>query len=176
MRAGAAAGSAIALILLAGPGAALAADHTLTVPFTEKTNLQAYDPEFNPRYHYDPFIRIRLMNPDTGIEQDVSALLDTGADSCVVGEDVVARLGLHTIDAPLIELRTGGGPIKVPYVKLSYRLRTDQGAIVDEFPRQTTHCLVAKEPKIPIVLGFIGFIDRFKSITIRYPTSLELTW
>jgi hypothetical protein len=171
-----AAALAMTLIVLGPAHPAFGEDHALTVPFTEKLNFQAYDPEYNPRHHYTPFIRLRLLNPENGADLDVSGVLDTGADSCVVGDDVVERLGLTLVVMPPVQVRTGGGPITVPYVKLSYRLRDDQGTMVDTFPQQTAHCLVVKEPKVPIILGFIGFIDRFKSVTLRYPAEIVLVW
>lgn len=167
----------IVLVLLSGQAeAALAAEHRLTVPFTEKLNAQPSNHDYNPRHHYNPFIRIRLKNPQTGREQDVAAVLDTGSDNCVIGEDVAAALGLETAGAELFEIRTGAGPIRVPFVKIAYRLRDDQGTIVDSFPQQTTHCLVIKEPRLPVIMGFIGFVDRFKRITLKYPTDVELVW
>lgn len=164
---------AIAAALMCGPAAA---EETLVVPLTQKPNAQASDPVHNPRYHYDPFVRVRLKNAETGQELDVSGLMDTGADHCVIGWDVVERLGLKPLPGTAYQVRTGAGILTAPFVSLNYRLRDDQGTIVDRFPEQTAHCLVLKEPKIPVILGFVGFIDRFKRVTLRYPDSLELAW
>lgn len=150
--------------------------HSFTTPFID---LKA--PEKSPNAHvpqitYEPLILIEVINPDTKQSLKCFGYLDTGADYCFIRREVADKIGLKADGQPAHEMLTGSGKLTLYSTTVKYSLGgTGEG--VKGFPLQTASFFI-HDAWLPadLVLGNVGFVDRFKEIRIEYPRSIALRW
>jgi len=167
----------IVTILLAGNEFCFGADKKFTSPFIKTENNQRNVNDLEPDYFYKPLIYIVITNPDTKKSEIVSALIDTGADRCFMNKELFNHLGLAKLDKPPNKVYTGSDPIKTYAVEVEYQLANSKKELVEDFPMQKTHFYVNENiSQHDVILGFIGFIDRFNEIQFIYPDKMVFHW
>ncbi|MBI4244649.1 MAG: retroviral-like aspartic protease [Planctomycetes bacterium] len=131
---------------------------------------------FEPDFYFKPLVYINIINPESKKCEIVSATIDTGADNCYVSRKLVSYLGLQQSVEPPMETFTADGVMKVYAAEAEYGLADENKKVFDGFPIQKTHFYINESNTYHMVLGFRGFLDRFKEIKIRYPQYLEFWW
>jgi hypothetical protein len=130
-----------------------------------------------PAVVYSPLIYLEIINPATGKRLKCFGYLDTGADHCLIRKKLADRLGLKGDGQPAHPLLTGSGEISLQSTMIEYVLNGPEGKAVEGFPVQKAPFFI-QDGRLPtdVVLGGIGFLDRFKEVRIAYPKSITLMW
>lgn len=150
---------------------------SFSTPFTEKRAPQKSRNIHAAQVTHKPLIYVEISNPVTKKSMKGYGILDTGADHCFIRKDLADRLGLVSDGQPSHDVVTGAGRISLPSTTLELTLTDPGGKAVKDFPVQTTHVFI-QGPGLPfeLVLGNIGFLDRFKEVRISYPKEITLIW
>lgn len=151
-------------------------DMSFSTSFIKAENKQKNINIYSPNVLYQPKIYIQIINPLNGNKETVSATIDTGSDNCFISRKLANYLGLKQTDEPPITIYTADGSIEAYAVEAEYTLANEKKERVENFPIQETHFYINEANSYHIILGFIGFIDRFKEIKIRYPHNIQFIW
>jgi hypothetical protein len=155
-------------------------DRSLIVPFSREQNPKHGTNTYEPEYVSRLYVRVKLLNPATGrsLVWD-RGLIDTAADHCHVSGRVAAMLGLrHSHDSPTT-IATPAGDVRMYAMEAEYELLDGKGKRVADFPRTKTDFYVNPQSDLAydVVLGQIGFLDRFDTVTLRYDAGeIHLVW
>lgn len=150
---------------------------SLSTPFVELEAPRDSRNTHIPRVTYEPIICLELVNPATKKSMKCFGYLDTGADQCFITKELADRLGLKPDGQPPHEMQTGSGTISLDSTVVEYALNDPDGEAVKGFPTQSAPFFI-QEGWLPadVVLGSIGFLDRFKEVRISYPKQITLLW
>ena len=105
---------------------------------------------------YVPYIPLTFTGPNTSIE--VMALLDSGADVSAIPKDVAEILGIP-LDGKREEIGGIGG--KVGAIESSVNVLVQGSHERYQFNMKVKVILDEHDSKFPIILGRLGFFDKF---------------
>ena len=172
--------AAVVSAVLVPNGRALSSGRSVIVPMGTERNQQYGTNVYEPEYVNRPFVTVRLVDPSSGRSLVWNqSWIDTAADHCHVSDRIVNRLGLKRSAEPPVTIHTPAGALQMYAVEAEYELLDATGRQVVDLPRMKTHFYVnsQSDPPYDVVLGQTGFLERFRTVTLRYKTrEIHLTW
>lgn len=122
---------------------------------------------------YQPYLPLRIVNPDKKLSINCGCLIDTGADKCVFPENVCTILG-HNLNGDGVKSSFNSGISGITITTWQHTfllelIHPTSRDIVWQSERLLIDC--TEHNDLPVILGTEDFLKHFR-ITIDYPEKM----